>query len=303
MESSTSCFSLVSFEEKFHRRTFKSSNLSPQTINIDSETTINVWAPNKSSKATVFKPSLVLLHGFAFNPLWNWCNQVKFLSNHFCLYIPELIFTGKSTTTSSERTEIFQAVSIGKVMDHLGVKTYSVVGSSYGGFVAYHMARLFPEKIEKVVIANSAINMRLKDNEELLKKINFEKIEDLLLPVKASQLRMLLSLTYYKPPFSPDFLLKDIIKTTMSDREENLQLLKGLTIGKSNTVEISILQQQVLIIWGEYDGLFPVEKAYELKELLGEKVSLEVIKKTSHEPMLENPKLFNDIIMKFVTDH
>ncbi|KAI3881714.1 hypothetical protein MKW92_031982 [Papaver armeniacum] len=301
MVSLTSCFSLVSFVEKFHRKTFESSNLSPQTIKIDSETTINLWAPNQRSKPIVLKPSLVLIHGFGFNPLWQWYKQVKFLSDYFCLYIPELIFTGKSTTTSSERTEIFQAVSIAKAMDHMGIKTYSVIGSSYGGFVAYHMARLFPEKIDKVVIANSAINMRLKDNEELLKKINFKKIEDLLMPVKASQLRMLMSLTYYKPPFSPDFLLKDIIRTMMSDnREEKLQLLKGLTIGKDNTIEVSSLQQQVLILWGEHDGIFPVEKAYELKELLGDKVTMEVIKKTSHEPQLENPKIFNDIVMKFL---
>ncbi|KAI3889052.1 hypothetical protein MKX03_012485 [Papaver bracteatum] len=303
MGSLTSCFSLVSFVEKFHRKTFESSNLSPQTIKIDSETTISLWAPNKSSKATVLKPPLVLLHGFGFNPLWQWYKQVKFLSGYFYLYIPELIFTGKSTTTSSERTEIFQAVSIAKVMDHLGIETYSVIGSSYGGFVAYHMARLFPEKIDKVIIANSAINMRLKDNEELLKKINFKKIEDLLMPVKASQLRMLMSLTYYKPPFLPDFLLKDIIRTMMSDnREEKLQLLKGLTIGKDNTIEISSLPQQVLILWGERDGIFPVEKAYELKELLGDKVTMEVIKKTSHEPQLENPKILNGIVMKFLTD-
>ncbi|MCL7044177.1 hypothetical protein MKW94_022262 [Papaver nudicaule] len=242
MEPTASCFSLISFVEKFHRKAFKSSNLALHTIKIDSETTIQLWSPTPSSKTTVCKPSLVLIHGFGFNPLWQWYKQVKLLSIHFSLYIPELIFTGKSTTTSSERTEIFQAVSLGKVMETLGVETYSVLGSSYGGFVAYHMARLFPQRVERVVIANSAINLRLKDNEELLKNINFEKIEDLLMPVKASQLRMLMSLTYYKPPFSPDFLLRHIIK-----------------------------------------------------------VSMEVIKKTAHEPQLENPKLFNDTVMNFLS--
>ncbi|OVA08344.1 Alpha/beta hydrolase fold-1 [Macleaya cordata] len=301
MATSSSCFSLVSFYEGYLRNAFTSSGLSSQTIEIDSETTIHFWSsPNLPSNS---KPPLILIHGFGANPLWQWCQQVQSLSSQFSLYVPDLVFFGKSTTKSSERSEIFQAVSIGKLLEKLGVKWYSVMGTSYGGFVAYHMARMWPKRVEKVIIASSAVNMRRRENEELIEKAKVERIEDLMLPSKAAQLRVSMSLAVFKRPFFlPDFVLNDIIHTLLSEnREEKIQLLKGLTLGKDDTLQISPLQQEVLIVWGEHDKIFPLEKAFELKELLGDKVSMEVIKKTAHAPQQENPKQFNSIVRKFLS--
>ncbi|KAI3863568.1 hypothetical protein MKW92_011893 [Papaver armeniacum] len=295
----SSCFSFVSFYEKYHIKTFKSCNLSSQCVKIDSETTIHLWKPNAKTNN---KPALILIHGFGANSLWQWRYQVEALSTHFSLYIPDLLFFGKSTTTSSERTEIFQAGCLVKVMECLGVEKYSIIGTSYGGFVGYRMASLWPNRVEKIVIASSAVNMRLKDNEDLIKKSGVEKIEDLLIPVRASELRTLLRFAVQKRlHFLPDFLLNDMINSLfIENREEKKQLLYGLTLGRKNSVDISRLQQEVLIAWGEHDNLFPLEKAFELKELLGEKVTLKVIKKTSHTPQIENPKLFNNIVMTFL---
>ncbi|MCL7040238.1 hypothetical protein MKW94_019440 [Papaver nudicaule] len=295
-----SCFSFVSLYEKYHVKAFKSCNLSPQSIKLDSETEIHLW--HEANNETATKPALILIHGFGANSLWQWRYQVEILSKRFSLYIPDLLFFGKSTTTSSERTEIFQAVCLVKVMEKLGVEKYSIVGTSYGGFVGYRMASLWPDRVEKIVIASSAVNLRLRDNEELIKKSEVEKIEDLLIPVTASGLRTLLSFGVHKLwPVLPDFLMNDMIDSLFIDkREEKIQLLYGLTLGRKNSVDISCLQQEVLVVWGEHDKLFPLEKAYELKELLGEKASLEVIKKTSHTPQIENPKLFNDIVMTFL---
>lgn len=91
----------------------------------------------------------------------------------------------------------------------------------------------------------------------------------------------------------------------MENREEKMQLLMGLTIGKDDNVQVFPLQQvrkmtgfsvlvqfnpqysnvyllnmkiyifsfvcvnamqEVLIVWGEYDQIFPLEKALELKK-------------------------------------
>lgn len=91
---------------------------------------------------------------------------------------------------------------------------YSVVGTSYGGFVAYHVARFWPERVEKVVIASSGVNMRRRDNEELVKeRAKMERIEDLLLPESGSQLRTLMGLVMYTKinTLIPNFLLNDLV--------------------------------------------------------------------------------------------
>lgn len=79
--------------------------------------------------------------------------------------------------------------------------------------MAYHMARIWPERIEKVIIASSGVNMRRKDNEAMLKRANVEKIDEFLLPVTAEQLRTLMKLAVFKGGGRkmPDFFFNDFI--------------------------------------------------------------------------------------------
>ncbi|KAI8572988.1 hypothetical protein RHMOL_Rhmol01G0243900 [Rhododendron molle] len=302
MACSFSCFSLVSLWGNHLRRTFSAAGLSAQTVDVDNETTVHFWGP-KSPDPTNPKPPLVLLHGFGPDAHWQWHPQATFFAREFALYVPNLVFFGNSTTKSSERSEIFQAVSVGKLLEKLGVKRYYVVGTSYGGFVAYRMAAMWPERVAKVVVASSAVNMRQKDNVEFLeKRAKKEKLEELMLPATAAQLKVLLGLyTNRRPSCMPDFLLNDVIRTLYSkNRKEKMELLGGLTIGKDNTVNLSPLHQEVLIVWGDHDQIFLLDKATELKELLGEKARLEVIKDTAHAPQIENPRQFNNIVYNFL---
>lgn len=296
-----SCFSIIAFYGGYLRRFFTAAGLSSQIVNIDDKTTMRFWGPIKHSE----KPPLILLHGFGPISLWQWRHQVVFFSSIFDIYIPDLIFFGDSTTTSTERSEIFQAVSIRKLLDKLGVERFSVMGTSYGGFVAYRMAAMWPERVEKVVLASSAVNMVRKDNGELMARAKVEKIEDLMLPESTAQLRTLINLAVFnnRSHMLPDFLLKDFLHQLYSEnRERKIELLKGLTIGSYDAPNISPLQQDVLIVWGDHDKIFPLERANELKELLGEKARLEVVPDTSHVPQIESPGKFNNIVKKFLCE-
>ncbi|KAG9458125.1 hypothetical protein H6P81_002633 [Aristolochia fimbriata] len=295
-----SCCSLVSLYTLFLRRVFQSAGLKSKLIPIDEETTLHCWVPRSSGSN---KPSLLLVHGFGPSPLFQWRYQVRPFSRFFDLYVPDLVFFGKSTTSSSQRSEVFQAECVAKMMDKLDVKRFSVVGTSYGGFVAYHMSKIIcGERLEKVVIASSGVNRRRRHGSELMDRAKVGSVSDLMLPVTAATLRTLIGLSVFKPPrIMPDFLLEDIINILYKPNfEEKLQLLAGITLGKDDDVHISPLQQEVLIVWGEYDQIFPLENAYELKGLIGEKVSLEVMRKCSHVPQIEHPKRFNEIVKSFL---
>ncbi|KAI3468048.1 hypothetical protein Pfo_024711 [Paulownia fortunei] len=230
------CLSVVSLLSSFIRRSVTAAGLSSQSIDIDGDTTIHFWGP----PAPTSKPQLVLIHGFGPPSIWQWRQQISFFAREFDVYVPDLVFFGDSFTKSPARTEIFQATCVAKFLEKLGINRYSVVGTSYGGFVAYRMAAMWPERVEKVVIASSAVNMRRGDNDELLKKAKVEKIEDLLMPVTGTQLRRLLGFVVFRRPYMPDFLLNDFIDKLYSEnRKEQLELLKDLTIGQDDTVSIS----------------------------------------------------------------
>lgn len=228
---------------------------------------------------------------------------MSFFAPYFDVYVPDLVFFGESTTKSSERSEIFQASAVVKMMEKVGVTKYSVVGTSYGGFVAYRLAEMWPERVEKVVIASSGVNMRPRDNQELLKRANLKKIDELMLPETPGQLRTLLRLAAGNRYYMPEFFLNDFIdKLYCENRKEKLELLKGLVLGQHDTPNISPLRQEVLIIWGEEDNIFLLDMAKELKEMLGKNTSLEVMKKASHAPQLEQAKTFNKILYNFLCD-
>ncbi|GLT97202.1 hypothetical protein SLE2022_147780 [Rubroshorea leprosula] len=293
-------FSLVSLYATYLRRCFSSSGLTPQSVAIDNNTTIHFWGP-KTATATK-KPVLIMIHGFGPTAIWQWRRQVQFFSLNFHVYVPDLVFFGDSTTKSEERSEIFQAVCLGKLMEILGVKKFHVMGTSYGGFVAYHMARMLPDNVEKVVIASSGVSIKKGDNETLLKRADSEKVEDFMLPETADQLRTLARLAVFRS-FSmiPDFFLNDFVQTLYTqNRKEKLELLKGLTLGRTENANLVPLEQDVLIVWGEQDQIFPLKLAFELKELLGEKARVEVLKKTSHVPQVEDSGRFNEIVNEFL---
>ncbi|CAO2189450.1 unnamed protein product [Urochloa humidicola] len=58
--------------------------------------------------------------------------------------------------------------------------------------------------------------------------------------------------------------------------------------------------QEVPVLWGEHDQIFPIEKAFEVARKLGANARLEVIKDTSHMPREEDPKRFNEAILNFL---
>ncbi|KOM42108.1 hypothetical protein LR48_Vigan04g230600 [Vigna angularis] len=262
-----SSFNFACMYNKYIRRCFTGAGLWSQALALDDETTMHFWGPRNK---TAQKPSLVLIHGFGPVATWQWRRQVKSLAPHFNLYVPDLVFFGGSTTVSSERSEVFQAKSVGKLLDKLEVETLHVVGTSYGGLVAYNLAKMLGEgRVKKVVIASSGVNMTARSNLEMLRSSKLNNIDDLMFPSSPHHLRQLMSLSIYKPPHVPDFVL-------------------------------SIFIHKVLIVWGEEDRVFPVRLAHELKQLIGKDVKLELIKEAAHVPQIEKPVQFNRIIINFL---
>lgn len=206
--AATSCFSITYFLNSYIRRQFHAAALELQSINIDNLTTLELWEPINPCPQN---PNLLLLHGFGPVAIWQWHKQVTHLSPHFNLYIPNLLFFGGSFTNSSDRSEAFQAECIAKLLKKLGVTKFSAVGTSYGGFVLYNLAKMYPERVEKVVIASSAVNMVKGDNLEVVERAKVEDIQDLMLPSTAANFRKLMNLVIYKfPNVIPDFILNDL---------------------------------------------------------------------------------------------
>ncbi|KAF3632479.1 putative 2-hydroxy-6-oxo-2,4-heptadienoate hydrolase-like isoform 2, partial [Capsicum annuum] len=278
------CFSFTATKNQCLKSSFSSRGLRSTFTDLKDGTIMHCWVP-KSRKTT--RPDLILIHGFGANSMWQWADTVRILSTHFNVYVPDLVFFGDSFTTRPERTESFQAECVKRVMEANSVTKMSVVGLSYGGFVAYAMAAQFRDCIEKVVICCAGVCLEEKDLKEGLFAVSsVEDAANILLPQTAEKMRELMGYTFVKAPAKvlPSCLLTDFIDEMFTQYvEEKKELL--LAIAKDRKLsDLPKITQPTLIVWGDQDKIFPLELGHRLKRFIsptgqiGENAQLVVIK-------------------------
>ncbi|KAG0451773.1 hypothetical protein HPP92_026031 [Vanilla planifolia] len=97
-----------------------SSAAFPRTLSVGGgATSLHVWAPRRRR---LDRPSLVLLHGFGGFSKWQFERQLAPLSRSFDLYIPDLVFFGRSQSGDRRRSVKFQARSVAEAMRQMGVE-------------------------------------------------------------------------------------------------------------------------------------------------------------------------------------
>lgn len=86
-----------------------------------------------------------------------WRPNVEGLSHHFRIYTLDIIGQyGKSVSSRPIRRRRDYANSMGDFFDALGIARASLVGNSYGAFLALNQASLAPERVDRVVMINPA---------------------------------------------------------------------------------------------------------------------------------------------------
>ncbi|KAM0884317.1 hypothetical protein ACQ4PT_031065 [Festuca glaucescens] len=305
--------SVVSLLDYFARRQFLAAGLRPHSVTLPypdggSSCTMHYWAPPGEPRL----PPLLLIHGFGPRATWQWRCQAGPLSRHFHLIVPDLLSFGGSScdfNSSPPPSEATQAAALAALLDSvegLKGKRVAVAGTSYGGFVAYCLARAAgPKRVGPVVIASSDLLKTEADHRAFMKRTGerWKSGDELLIPTEPAGMRRLMEMTMYRPPpalMTLDFVLRDFIQKLFTDnREQLIHVLKGITIG-TDKFQVTPISQEVLIVWGEHDQLFLVEKASVIQRSLDGKARVEIIKKTGHCPQIEDPARFNKILKDFL---
>lgn len=293
-----SCFSLTASGNRYYRVYFRISGLKSKLVELEDGTRMHCWVPKKTSN----KPVLILIHGLGASGMWQWSSQIRAFRGHFNLYVPDLIFFGKSYTTRPERTELFQAECVMKLMENLGVTKFHVVGVSYGGFVAYRLAQLYPDAVQKLTLVAAGVCLEEKDMEEGLFKVSdLATARSILLPQTTANLKTLMKLSFVKAPkMVPSCLLQDFIINMFADRrDERVELVNHLIAGRKVS-DLPVIHQKTLIIWGEHDQIFPLELGNRLKRHLGDGAELVLFKDAGHAVHLEKSNAFNKQLKKFL---
>lgn len=104
-------------------------------------------------------PDLVFVHGLAASRAFWFLQYAMPLSRHFRVTLFDLRGHGYSSTPASGYDATMMAGDLAGLLDHLGIGRCLLVGHSYGGGVALEFAVAHPQRVEKLAILDTKVNV------------------------------------------------------------------------------------------------------------------------------------------------
>ncbi len=243
---------------------------------------------------------LVLIAGFA-SGAWQWFRQIDDLSKNFRVITFDARGISRSKLAIGETVSIAAiADDICELLDNSGIEKASILGTSFGGFVAQEFALRYPERINKLILACTSFggkNHVLPDNIEALSA--FSTIANL---NSLERIRK-----FMIPAFTREFAEEnsDIIEQVCKFREQNevpenvylQQLQAAMTF--DTQARLSKITAETLVITGDKDQVVPIQNSINLAKEIA-KSRLEIVENSGHLFFIEQAETFNEIIRNFL---
>jgi pimeloyl-ACP methyl ester carboxylesterase len=253
------------------------------------------------------QPTILLIHGYTAS-LYVWKTVAPiFAESGFHVVALDLLGFGYSEKPSWFDYAISsQARVVARFMDRLGIGRATIVGSSYGGAVAATLALDYPERVEKLVLADTVCNDNLKDHPILrLAAVPGlgEAITPFLVDSRAFQrYRMRGTLARANHELITDERVASILRP-LTAADAHHSLLATSRAWSANRIERDayLISQRTLIIWGEQDRVIPVEDGYKLYDSILHS-RLVILKDCGHVPQEEKSGPFAEIVTEFCRD-
>lgn len=234
-------------------------------------------------------PALVLVHG-TFSSLHTWDAWTERLAKDFRvirLDLPGHGLTGP--TAQGDYSTLGMAVFVDSFTRALGLERFHLAGNSLGGQIAWHMAALHPERVDRLVLLNAAGYPRDKVP-SIFRIGRLPLIGGLLLRCTP---RALIERNLRQVYADPDRIDPELVTRLqeLARREGNRTALLGRIrqAVPSDMTLLSRINSPTLVLWGQQDGWIPVTdgEAY-ARDIANAR--LVVLEQSGHVPMEEHPE-------------
>jgi pimeloyl-ACP methyl ester carboxylesterase len=275
-------------------------SLSPKTIQINGHTIF--YAVKGEGKP------LLLIHGYG-AAAWVWEKQIDVLSQFYRVYALDLIGHGFSDRPKISYTPRTYVHFLKEFMDGVEIEKASLIGNSMGGGIAWAMAILYPEQVDRLILIDCV-------PPDVLRQVKNESFRTL------AAIKDIPILPYLVIAARGRHSIKSVLLECVSDtklitpemvnRQYSLSRIKGTTWVLYSTLKhaeealelkdhLSIIHQPTLFIWGEKDQIFPPQVGVALHQAMAGSKFLR-IEKSGHIPMWETPDEVNQAILSFLNE-
>lgn len=253
---------------------------------------------------------ILLIHGATIG--WGqWFKNIAELAKNFKVYAIDLPGSGLSTRINfaTSNLETAWVKTVEEFIKALNLKSVSIIGHSFGGWIGIKIAARLPSKINKLILVNSiGIEKNVPLKHRLLAIPLFAHLVSSLTlgPNKEHTEKFLLSVIS-RPDFKYDSSFVDYVHTTrLLLGSQSLFLLINRTVNLAGLRKEFLLTEQLqkinsptLIIWGDNDPTLPTSTAKKAKKLIPIS-QLHLYPNVGHVPNLEESDRFNADVIKFL---
>ncbi|WP_458414812.1 alpha/beta fold hydrolase [Schinkia sp. CFF1] len=246
------------------------------------------------------KPPLLLIHGVAAT-IYTFNELIPLLEEHFSIVAIDLPGFGMS---EKSRSFVYSFKNYAEIVagciEHFKLKNVNIVGHSMGGQIALFTAKLFPEKVNKLVLLASS---------GYLKRANKAVIYCTYLPffkyfikreVNKKEVKEVLKNVFYDHSLITKGHVDEFGKP-LKEEGFYISLLRLLRHreGDLSSEELKTILAPILLLWGEDDKVVSVQVGHRLvKDLPNAK--LITYEKTGHLISEERPNEVFQQILSFV---
>jgi len=239
------------------------------------------------------KPAVILLHGLG-GSAENWQLTIPALAANYHVFAPDQVGFGKSDKVLLKYRVATYADFLDKFMAELKIEKASLVGNSMGGWVAGLMAIKYPNRVEKIVLADAA--------GILPENLNFDEIYQLNNSTR-DEIRANMKRIFANPLFQNNEALVDQFMTARVAANDGYTINSLIESIKRKedflNDRLGEIKKPTLIIWGKQDGLLPVSDATVFnKGIAGSQ--LVIFDNCGHAPQFEKAADFNKEVLKFL---
>jgi len=236
------------------------------------------------------KPAILLIHGFS-SSLHTWDEWANALSQDFRVVrfdLPGHGLTGPVEDSDYSTDRIHRLIE--GLREKLGIERWSVAGNSLGGLIGWSYAVATPDKVERLVLLDSAGFPRetwplaIRAARSPIITTLFGKLTPRALVVKN------LSEVYHHDDRITDTLVTryHTIMRREGNRDATATLMQQPEEGFPNPDTIKTLPMPVLLMWGEKDPWVPLTELEKFKAALP-KAQVITYPDLGHMPMEEDP--------------
>lgn len=251
---------------------------------------------------------LLLIHGMA-GSSDTWRSVIPALSKRFRIIAPDLLGHGESAKPRTDYSLGAFAVWLRDFLDQVGVSQATVVGHSLGGGVAMQFVYQHPDYAKRLILISSG---GLGPDVGWVLRLLSAPGAELVLPIIApppvlsagNKLRSWLRSAGIQSPRGAELWSAYSSLSDGETRQSFLRTLRSVVDYRGQAVSalnrLSLREDlPVMAIWGERDGIIPVDHAYAAHKARTD-ARLEILPDVGHFAQVEAPNQVVELIEDFI---